>query len=329
MGAPPSRTPSASRRSGPTSRGARGKPAAGGAWGRLGAWLQASRLPSQSYIALPLLIGQALAAARGQPWRPEILVAVLLFGLFDQLYIVWANDYADQETDLRNRTPTLFSGGSRVLAEGRVDPSDLLGAATLAAALALGVSAWLALVEGRWLIVPLALVALAMLWAYSFPPLRLSYRGGGELLQAAGTSLVLPFYGYYAQAGTAGGFPWLASVALFPTQLACALATSMPDEPSDRESGKRTASVRLGIGTTGALVVVFDAAALVAFLLLPWSPRGAPHPIWALPALMATALCLAWPEARPGTRELSLRVGSAVVATLAVVAAMLGSLLAP
>ncbi|HEU4405812.1 MAG TPA: prenyltransferase [Polyangiaceae bacterium] len=328
MGAPPSRPQAPSRRAGPASRGGPGKASAAGG-GRVRAWLQAARLPSQSYIALPLLIGQALAAARGHPWRPGVLVAVLLFGLFDQLYIVWANDYADQETDLRNRTPTPFSGGSRVLAEGRITPTDLLNAATLAAALALGVSAWLALVEGRWLLVPLALVALALLWAYSFPPLRLSYRGGGELLQAAGTGLVLPLYGYYAQAGTAWGFPWLASVALLPTQLACALSTSMPDEPSDRESGKRTASVRLGLGTTGALVVVFDAAALVAFLLLPWSPRGTPNPVWSLPALMATALCLAWPDARPGTRDLALRVGAAVAATLAIGGAMLGSLLAP
>ncbi len=295
---------------------------------RLRAWAQASRLPSQSYIALPLLLGQALAAARGHPFRPDLLVAAQLFGLFDQLYIVWANDYADQETDRRNRTPTLFSGGSRVLVEGRIEPPALLGAAALAAALALGVSAWLALAEGRWPLVPLALAALALLWAYSFAPLRLSYRGGGELLQALGTGLVLPLYGYCAQAGGAKGFPWLAAATLFPAQLACAIATALPDEPSDRESHKRTLAVRLGPQRAFALVVALDLAAVAALLLAPWSPRGAPHPAWALPALAALGVGFAARDARPGTRALTLRVGAAVTASIAVAAAMLGALLA-
>ncbi|MCU0681794.1 MAG: prenyltransferase [Polyangiaceae bacterium] len=297
--------------------------------GRAGAWLRASRLPSQSYIALPLLLGQAFAAVRGHPFRLDTLVAVQLFGLFDQLYIVWANDYADQETDRKNRTPTLFSGGSRVLVEGSLTPADLLGAATLAASLALGVSSYLALVEGRWLLVPLALTALGLLWAYSFPPLRLSYRGGGELLQTLGTAFVLPLYGYYALAGTLAGFPWLALAVLWPTQLACALATSMPDEPSDRESGKRTTSVRFGLRATGLLVGLLDVAAVATFLLAPWSPRGAPHLAWALPALAAVGLSFARPNALPGTLALALRVGCAVTASLAIVGAMLGSLLTP
>ncbi|HEU4539189.1 MAG TPA: UbiA family prenyltransferase, partial [Polyangiaceae bacterium] len=157
----------------------------------------------------------------------------------------------------------------------------------------------------------------------------LSYRGGGELLQTLGTALVLPLYGYYALAGTVDGFPWLAAATLAPAQLACALATSMPDEPSDRESGKRTTSVRLGLTTTGLLVGALDAAAVAAFWLAPWSPRGAPHPAWALPALLATGLFFARPGARPGTPALAFRVGCAVAASLALVGAMLGALLAP
>jgi 1,4-dihydroxy-2-naphthoate polyprenyltransferase len=299
-----------------------------GVAGGLGAWVRAARLPSQSYLALPLLVGQALAAARGHRLRLDVLAAVQLFGLFDQLYIVWANDYADRETDQKNRTSTLFSGGSRVLVEGGLRPAQLLGAAAGAGLLALGVSAWLA-AGGRWPLVPLALAALGLLWAYSFAPLRLSYRGGGELLQATGTAFVLPLYGYCAQAGGADGFPWGAAGVLFPAQLACALATSMPDEPSDRESDKRTASVRFGLRATFAAVVALDAMAIAGFLLWPWSPRGAPAPAWALPALAATALGFAFRGARPGTRALTWRVGAAVAATLALDGAMLGALLAP
>ena len=63
------------------------------------AWIQASRLPSQSYIFLPILLGQAAWVYQGGTidWRAFLLIQ--LFGLFDQLYIVYANDYADYRDD--------------------------------------------------------------------------------------------------------------------------------------------------------------------------------------------------------------------------------------
>ena len=190
-------------------------------------WLQASRLPSQSYIALPLLLGQVVAARmQGRALDLGTLVGVQLFGLLDQLFIVYANDWADQETDRRNRTPTLFSGGSRVLVEGRL-PARALGLAALVCAGALlALSVGLAVARGAPLLVPLAVAALALLWAYSYPPLRLSYRGGGELLQMVGVAGVLPLYGYVAQGGALGSFPWALLALLLPTHLGCAIATA-------------------------------------------------------------------------------------------------------
>ena len=37
--------------------------------------------------------------------------------------------------------------------------------------------------------------------AYTLPPLRLNYRGGGELLEMLGVGLALPLYNVYLQAG--------------------------------------------------------------------------------------------------------------------------------
>ena len=59
------------------------------------AWIRAARLPAQSNIALPLFVGEALACPGGVglSWATALLVGA--FGLFDQLYIVFANDVAD------------------------------------------------------------------------------------------------------------------------------------------------------------------------------------------------------------------------------------------
>lgn len=285
----------------------------------LRAWLQASRLPSQSYIALPLLLGQLAAVhLMGRPLDVATLLGVQLFGVLDQLFIVYANDWADQETDRRNRTATLFSGGSRVLVEGRLSPRALGIAAMVCAVGLLLVSVGLAVARGVPLLVPLALLALALLWAYSYPPLRLSYRGGGEVLQMVGVSGVLPLYGYLAQGGDLGRFPWWLVACLLPTHLGCAIATALPDEPSDRESRKLTLPARVG-GERAAWVILALNALTLALAPLGLAAVGLRADAWlVLPALAALGVVLTRP-APPGSRRILVRVTAAITATVAMV----------
>ena len=64
----------------------------------------------------------------------------------------------------------------------------------------------LAVFAGRpWLPV-LAAAAAVLVWAYNFAPLRLAYRGHGEVVQGLGTGVVLPLIGFYVQAGGFAGF---------------------------------------------------------------------------------------------------------------------------
>ncbi|WP_257463143.1 prenyltransferase [Archangium lipolyticum] len=284
------------------------------------AWLQASRLPSQSYIALPLLLGQLVAVRmRGQSLDLGTLVGVQLFGLLDQLFIVYANDWADQETDRRNRTATVFSGGSRVLVEGRLSPRALGTAALVCAGSLLAVSVGLAVARGAPLLVPLAVLALGLLWAYSYPPLRLSYRGGGEWLQVMGVAGVLPLYGYVAQGGVLGHFPWALVVLLLPTHLACAIATALPDEPSDRESGKLTVPARVG-GERAAWGILTLNGLTLALAPFGLGSVGLRADAWLLvPAVAALAVPLVRP-APPGSKRVQVRVAAAITATLATVA---------
>ncbi|WP_437689706.1 prenyltransferase [Sorangium sp. So ce176] len=291
--------------------------------GALSAWIRASRLASQPTIALPLLLGQLLGArAAGRPLDLATLAAVHLFGLLDQLFIVHANDVADQETDRRNRTATPFSGGSRVLVEGRLSPRALGAAALGCAAALLVVSAWLAATvpaPAAPLLVPLAIAALLLLWAYSYPPLRLSYSGGGELLQVVGVGVVLPLYGYVAQGGALERFPVALLACLLPSHLGCAIATALPDEPSDRESGKRTVPVRVGGERAARWVALLNGLSL---LLAPVGLGAAglrPGAGLLIPAAAALVVLLARP-APPGSRLLLVRVGAAGAATLSLVA---------
>lgn len=273
------------------------------------AWIKAARPPAQSNIAPSLILGQALAYAHTAIFSWEIFGWLVLFGIFDQLYIVFANDVADIETDIRNTTATPFSGGSRVVPEGRLTLRALSIAAMIAAASLVVTSAVLSLAYHRPLSPLFAFCALALLWAYSYPPFRMSYRGGGEILQAVGIGIVLPFFGFYAQVGSLAGFPLTLLASTLPLQVAAAIATALPDAPSDAQSDKKTLAVRLGIPNAQLFAIVLQGVGLALYAGVGLTPPHAPA-TWAtlaLPLLCVIAQMVT-PSAVPGERSMLLRV---------------------
>ena len=289
----------------------------------ISAWVKASRLQSQSYIFLPILFGQAWYVSQGGKLNWAVFAVLHLFGLLNQLYIVYANDYADQETDRKNETYNMFSGGSRVLVDGDISPRGLMAGAVFMAVLCLLCGGALTAFYHRWWAVPIIAAGLLLLWMYSYPPVRMSYRGGGELLQMLGVGLVLPVLGYYGQSGSLVKFPWLMLLVTLPTHLACGMATSLPDGPSDEASGKRTATVVLGVKTTQVVIVLLNLASIGAFLVVGWLPLGNLTNLWilALPTA-ATVAQLAFFGSKPGSTRLTVLVALAVFSTLS----LMGSL---
>lgn len=292
------------------------------------AWIQASRLASQLYIFFPLLLGQACWVYQGNKMDWLVFFLVHLYGLSDQLYIVYANDYADVMTDRLNRTFIIFSGGSRVLVDGLLKPDSLKIASWAMAGLSLLCGVSLGILYQRWLAVVLVFCGLALLWMYSYPPIRLSYRGGGELLQMTGVGFVLPLIGYYGQSGNILGFPWQMMAAILPTQLACAMATSLPDEPSDMQSKKQTAVVVFGPQVTKQLILCLNLISIIALAIIAWLPASTTNtwPVLLLP-IMAMTAALAFVKSDPGTTKLTIFVTLAVLSTLSLMGGITVALL--
>jgi len=286
-------------------------------------WIQASRLASQGYIFFPLLLGQALWFSQSGHLNWPMAGLTWLFGLVIQLFIVYANDVADADIDRANSTFTPFSGGSRVLADAKLTASDLKTGVAVMVVLNFMIGTCL-LMQGRPLAPGLILIALALLWLYSFPPVRLSYRGGGEFLQMIGVGLVLPLFGFYLQAGTFAGFPVRYLAVLFPLQLACAFSTTLPDEPSDRAGGKRTLSVLIGIHRAKRVVVALHIVApvILAGVLLPEGSLTSLFAVIAVPIPAIAGMLVFRSRAMPGNRAMLLFVTFSILATLGLTAAM-------
>src|SRR5690606_30101144 len=152
----------------------------------VGAWLQAARPLAAANVAVPLILGQVLAYALTGSFSWRLFGLLQLLGVFNQLFIVFANDFADREADAINPSPSVVSGGSRVIQEGKLPPEALRKGAWIMLAAMVLLSLALALAYRLWWLPALVSGGAVLLWAYSFAPLRLSYRGYGELLQGLG-----------------------------------------------------------------------------------------------------------------------------------------------
>jgi 1,4-dihydroxy-2-naphthoate polyprenyltransferase len=207
--------------------------------------------------AIAHLAGHAIDARRyvlGQ-------VAVTAF----QLMTHYANEYFDYDADRANVTPTAWSGGSRVLADGLLPRHVALVAALVLAAAGGAVS--LALADSTR--TEATLVAIGVLaWEYSAPPLRLCAAGLGELDTAVVVCLLVPGLGFVLQAPDLAGAATLvlAVVPLALLQFAMLLAIEFPDAAGDAATGKRTLVVRLGGPAAARLYAACTAA---AYLWLP------------------------------------------------------------
>lgn len=257
----------------------------------LAAWVQAARPLAQVNILVPLLFGQAMAFATTGRFHPGWLYVCAWLGLLLQMLIVFANDYVDRETDAGNATYARFSGGSRVLPQGRLTPEALRVAAWVVLGLLGLAGGALALFAGRPGVLGLAGATALLVWAYNFPPLRLAYRGHGELVQGLGTGVVLPLLGFHVQSGGFAGFVWWALVPMVLLGAVGNIVTALPDYPSDRASGKRTYPVKRGqwLARRHALELLAVAAACSG-LVLPVTRVGAA--LLAVPVLAVAALAV-------------------------------------
>lgn len=262
---------------------------------RLLAWLAALRLQFYPMTWIAYTVG-ALAASAGKPMSmtPYMLGYLTLFLV--EAATVFLNDWFDFDSDRRNRNAGLFTGGSRVLVEGRLDRAAMrkgIGLSILAAAAALAALLAAAPPASAGGIAALYAVFATLALAYTAPPLQLSHRGFGELDVALTHSAGAIMAGYMVQGGGwTDSLPWLLALPLGVSVLPSILLAGCPDREADQAAGKRTLVVILGKRGAVRLAMAASLAAptLAALLsltpvdmlaLLGWSAAGgAIHAAW-------------------------------------------------
>lgn len=251
--------------------------------------LRATRLPFLSATIVPVVLGIAVAAAHGF-FDPLAALLTVVGASLVHLGVNTANDVLDtaQGADDANVTPTKYSGGSRVIQYGLLSlrqMATIAGGLYVAAAL---IGLVLLATRGSMALLAIGVVGLALSLAYTAPPLKLAYRGLGEITVAVGFGPLMLLGAYVVQSG--GSLSWEPFVASIPVAVLVALilyVNEIPDRRGDAHAGKRTLPVRWSPET---VVLGWDAAVVAVYAAVVGGVGVGLLPITALLVLVTIPL---------------------------------------
>jgi len=235
---------------------------------RISFWLRASRFQFFTASAVPVIVGGAVAywetgTVLWGYWLATLVALVLLHAAAN-----FANDYYDhlsRNDEINVEFISPFTGGSRFIQKQLTSPISILFAALLCLAAGSGIGLILVWLRG-WPILALGVVGGLSGFFYTANPLRLGYRGMGEIFIFLDFG-ILPVLGtYYVQTQQ---FSIAAAAVSLPVAFLIAAVlwiNQFPDYRADRAVGKDHWVVRLG---RRRACYVYAAELLLALLAVP------------------------------------------------------------
>jgi 1,4-dihydroxy-2-naphthoate octaprenyltransferase len=268
----------------------------------LGAGFRRLADPKISLASFAGLFLGACAAARDGPlaWGWLALTVAGIFAI--EVAKNASGEIVDFEsgTDLaiapQDRSP--FSGGKRVLVDGLLTRGQTAAIAASGYVLGIGIGLVIAFArEPR--VLAFGIVGVACAFFYHASPVRLSYRGLGELAVAFSYGPLVVCGTYLVLRGELPARVFWLSLPLGMLIAAFLWINEFPDAVADAAAHKRTLVVRLGRRRASRLFGALVASALAVLALLP--ALGLPQGVWLgglsiVPAMGAARTLRAHPE---------------------------------
>ncbi|MBI4834773.1 MAG: 1,4-dihydroxy-2-naphthoate octaprenyltransferase [Planctomycetes bacterium] len=213
-------------------------------------WLKAVRAPFFTATIVPVILGSIIAWYAAHTFNWFYFWLTMLGIVLCHSGTNLANDYFDHTSrnDWVNKTPTPFSGGSRMIQDNLIPAKQILAASLLSFALAAAIGLYLNYVTGGKIILAIGVIGIALGFFYTASPLRLGYRGFGfgEFATGMGFGPLVVVGAYFVQTQKLDWLPLWASI---PVGILIALVlyiNEFPDYDADKEVNKRTLPVVLG-----------------------------------------------------------------------------------
>ncbi len=249
-------------------------------------WITGARVRTLPLAVAPIALGSASADLVDR-FDPLLAALALLVALLLQIGVNYANDYSDgiRGTDANRVGPLRLTGS------GLVRPQAVKFAAAITFGLAALAGLNIVLLTGQWWLVAVGAVSIIAAWYYTGGKSPYGYAGLGEMA-------VFIFFGLIATVGTA----YIQILAIDPMAVllginfgfyatAVLLVNNIRDVETDRESGKNTLSVHIGVRASkwlfGALLVLPVVFNILLASLYPATIIGLANLILVFPAFMA------------------------------------------
>lgn len=278
--------------------------------GSLQAWILALRPRTLPVSIGPVLVGTAVAYAKGG-LAVAPAVAAGLGALLLQIGSNFANDVFDFEkgADTHERI-----GPPRAAQLGLLSPRALKRGMWLVFAMATAVGVYLSWVAGPVILLVGGVSILAAI-VYTGGPWPLGYHGLGDLAVFVFFGLVAVLGTIFVQTGTLPALGWLCAIPVGSQATAILVVNNLRDIETDARTGKRTLAVRLGRSGAraewAALVLGAYLVPLALWLGLGESPwvllplATLPRALRLLGVIRGTEAGPALNEALAGTAQLS------------------------
>lgn len=235
-------------------------------------FLQISRAPFFTAVIIPVLFGIVLAYRYGNTFHPFRSLVILAAAVAAHAGANLLNDYYDARSgaDANNPHRNPFSGGSPHIVEGALPPQVFLRAGLTSLSVALICGAWLVWVvdHGPGPIVLMALAGLLGGVLYTAPPVKLSYRGWGEIAIFLCFGILPVFAAHYVNRQIFILSPAISAIPLALLITNIIWINEFPDCDSDRAAGKMHLVARMGVARARYVYYTMAALAYAGIILL-------------------------------------------------------------
>lgn len=226
-------------------------------------------------MTLPIVLGAAVAWARGTPFNVGLFALTVVGGIFMQAGTNMTNDFFDYRADEGDPAPP------------PLPPEQALQGAVAFLIVGTLIGLYLAMLTGP-VVLLLGIVGLVSGYSYSAPPLRLSGTGVGELLAGLNMGVLTTLGSYYVQTLR---LTWEPALAAAPVGLLMAALLALHGFQSEKLSQTVGRSLWANLGPQRA-AAAYGVPALAAFLLLLAAVLRGALPVTALLALLAVPLAV-------------------------------------
>jgi 1,4-dihydroxy-2-naphthoate octaprenyltransferase len=257
-------------------------------------WLAAPRPQFFTAAVIPVALGAAIAWDRTGSVNWANFYLTMAGAVLSQAGLNLTNDYYDflSGDDVINKTPTPFSGGSRLLPNGVLKPAQVLTAGITCFFLTAAIGLYLVYAMKGYLLFLFGGIGIFLAFFYTASPLKIGYTRMGEAATGIGFGPLMVLGSYYVQTGKLAWEPFFASL---PVGILIALVlfiNEFPDYEADLATGKRNTVVSIGksrasniyawlimsayaVLAAGAAAGVFPVTSLTVFLTLPFAVKAA------------------------------------------------------